>query len=35
MALDYLEKPQAFADDDMRVIDTLPIAAARIKTTAG
>ena len=35
MALDYLEKPQAFADDDMRVIDTLPVAAARIKTTAG
>ena len=35
MALDYLEKPQAFADDDMRVIDTLPIAAARIKTPAG
>ena len=35
MALDYLEKPQAYANDDMRVIDTLPVAAARIKTTAG
>jgi 2-hydroxychromene-2-carboxylate isomerase len=35
MALDYLGQPQAFADPDMRVIDTLPIAAARTKTTAG
>ena len=35
MALDYLRQPQAFADPDMRVIDTLPIAAARTKTKAG
>jgi 2-hydroxychromene-2-carboxylate isomerase len=35
MALDYLRQPQAFADHDMRVIDTLPIAAARTKTKAG
>jgi len=32
MALDYLKQPQAFADADMRAIDTLPIAAARTKT---
>ena len=35
MALDYLEKPQAFADPDMRIIDTLPIAATRTNSTAG
>ena len=35
MALDYLREPQAFTDPDMRVIDTLPIAAARTKTKAG
>jgi 2-hydroxychromene-2-carboxylate isomerase len=35
MALDYLRKPQAFTDDDMRRIDTLPIAAARTKTVVG
>ena len=35
MALDYLARPQAFADPDMRRIDTLPIAAARSKTPAG
>ncbi|HEY1873815.1 MAG TPA: 2-hydroxychromene-2-carboxylate isomerase [Steroidobacteraceae bacterium] len=35
MALDYLRQPQAFADPDMRIIDTLPIAAARTKTKAG
>jgi 2-hydroxychromene-2-carboxylate isomerase len=35
MALDYLRQPQAFADPDMRVIDTLPIAAARTRTQAG
>jgi 2-hydroxychromene-2-carboxylate isomerase len=34
MALDYLRQPQAFADADMRGIDTLPIAAARTKTVA-
>lgn len=32
MALDYLRRPQAFSDPDMRIIDTLPIAAARTKT---
>ena len=32
MAVDYLKQPQAFADADMRAIDTLPIAAARTKT---
>jgi 2-hydroxychromene-2-carboxylate isomerase len=35
MALDYLGQPQAFADPDMRAIDTLPIAAARTKTKSG
>jgi 2-hydroxychromene-2-carboxylate isomerase len=35
MALDYLRQPQAFADPDMRAIDTLPIAAARTQTKAG
>jgi len=35
MALDYLKKPQAFADPDMRIIDTLPIAATRTNSTAG
>lgn len=35
MALDYLKQPQAFADADMRSIDSLPIAAARTKTKAG
>ena len=35
MALDYLSKPQAFSDPDMRIIDTLPIAAVRVKTRAG
>jgi 2-hydroxychromene-2-carboxylate isomerase len=35
MALDYLREPQAFADPDMRIIDTLPIGAARTKTKAG
>jgi len=35
MALDYLRQPQAFADADMRGIDTLPIAATRTKTVAG
>jgi 2-hydroxychromene-2-carboxylate isomerase len=34
MALDYLRDPEAFADPDMRIIDTLPIAAARTKTQA-
>jgi 2-hydroxychromene-2-carboxylate isomerase len=29
MALDYLERPQAFTDPDMRVIDTLPVGAQR------
>jgi 2-hydroxychromene-2-carboxylate isomerase len=32
MALDYLRQPQAFADADMRAIDTLPSAATRTKT---
>ena len=35
MALDYLRQPQAFADPDMRVIDTLPVAASRIPAKAG
>ena len=35
MALDYLKQPQAFADADMRSIDSLPIAATRTKTKAG
>jgi 2-hydroxychromene-2-carboxylate isomerase len=35
MALDYLGDPEAFADPDMRIIDTLPIAAARTRTQAG
>ena len=35
MALDYLRDPGAFADPDMRIIDTLPIAAARTRTQAG
>ena len=35
MALDYLRQPQAFADPDMRIIDTLPIGAARTKTNPG
>jgi 2-hydroxychromene-2-carboxylate isomerase len=35
MALEYLKQPQTFADPDMRIIDTLPIAAARTKTLAG
>ena len=35
MALDYLKDPRAFADPDMRIIDTLPIAAARTRTQAG
>jgi 2-hydroxychromene-2-carboxylate isomerase len=35
MALDYLRDPCAFADPDMRIIDTLPIAAARTRTPAG
>ena len=35
MALDYLRQPQAFADPDMRVIDTLPVAAARVAAKAG
>ena len=35
MALEYLRDPYAFADPDMRVIDTLPIAAARTRTQAG
>jgi 2-hydroxychromene-2-carboxylate isomerase len=35
MARDYLRQPQAFADPDMRAIDTLPIAAARTNTKAG
>jgi 2-hydroxychromene-2-carboxylate isomerase len=35
MARDYLRQPQAFADPDMRAIDTLPIAAARTNTQAG
>jgi len=29
MALDYLGQPQAFADAEMRLIDSLPIGAAR------
>jgi len=29
MALDYLAQPQAFADAEMRLIDSLPIGAAR------
>jgi 2-hydroxychromene-2-carboxylate isomerase len=29
MALDYLAQPQTFADADMRLIDSLPIGAAR------
>ncbi len=32
MALDYLAKPQAFADPEMRVIDTLPLGASRAAT---
>jgi len=32
MALDYLRQPQAFADPDMRAIETLPIGAARAVT---
>jgi 2-hydroxychromene-2-carboxylate isomerase len=35
MALDYLRLPQTFADPDMRVIDTLPIGAARTQPKAG
>ena len=35
MALDYLKQPQAFEDPDMRLIDSLPIAAARTLTKAG
>jgi len=35
MALDYLRQPQAFADSDMRVLDTLPIAAARVPAKHG
>jgi 2-hydroxychromene-2-carboxylate isomerase len=35
MALDYLRQPQAFADPEMRVIDTLPIGAARTQPKAG
>jgi len=35
MALDYLRQPQAFADPDMRIIDRLPIGAARTMTKAG
>jgi len=35
MALDYLRQPQGFADPDMRIIDTLPIAATRTKTKSG
>jgi len=35
MALDYLRQPQAFADPDMRSVDSLPIAAARTRTQAG
>jgi len=35
MALDYLSQPQGFADPDMRIIDTLPIAATRTKTKSG
>ena len=35
MALDYLRQPQAFADPDMRSVDSLPIAAARTRTAAG
>jgi len=35
MALDYLKQPQGFVDRDMRIIDTLPIAAARTKTKSG
>jgi 2-hydroxychromene-2-carboxylate isomerase len=35
MALDYLREPQAFADRDMRLIDTLPSAAARTQTKSG
>jgi 2-hydroxychromene-2-carboxylate isomerase len=32
MAFDYLEQPQAFVDPDMKIIDTLPIAATRTRT---
>jgi len=35
MAFDYLSEPQAFANPDMRAIDTLPIAAARTQAKAG
>jgi 2-hydroxychromene-2-carboxylate isomerase len=29
MAIEYLARPQAFADPDMRLIDTLPVGATR------
>lgn len=35
MALDYLARPQSFADTEMRRIESLPIAAARTMTRAG
>jgi 2-hydroxychromene-2-carboxylate isomerase len=35
MALDYLARPQSFADSEMRRIESLPIAAARTATRAG
>jgi hypothetical protein len=35
MAFDYLKQPQAFVDPDMRILDTLPIAATRTKTKSG
>ena len=33
MALDYLSRPQSFADPDMRALDSLPIGAARALPT--
>ena len=35
MALDYLARPQGFADSEMRRIESLPIAAARTATKGG
>ena len=35
MALDYLARPQSFADPEMSRIESLPIAAARTLTRAG
>jgi 2-hydroxychromene-2-carboxylate isomerase len=35
MALDYLARPEGFADTEMRRIDSLPIAAARTAAKAG